>query len=349
MRGRFGAKDRHPSPGAGAGQGLDLERDLHIFIFESMNTSPAPPILERLHALGDETRTRILALLDRSELTVTELCTALQLAQPTVSRHLKTLSSEGWVDVRVDGRNRHYRLASGLDDPARAVWGIVREEIGRGGVYEADAERAQAVLSGRRLRSSAFFAASAGRWDAMRSELFGSATGLAPLLGLLDPTCVVGDLGVGTGALARRLAPFAQRVIGVDRSPEMLDAAAARLLDLANVELRAGELESLPVDDDELDVAILALVLHYVVDPPAVLSEVRRGLRPGGRLLLLDMRQHDHGREYAEEMGHVWPGFEPDRIGAWLGDAGFSEVLVTPLPPDPEASGPLLFLASASA
>lgn len=314
-----------------------------------MNTSTVPAILERLNALGDETRTRILALLDRSELTVTELCTALQLAQPTVSRHLKTLASEGWVEARVDGRNRHYRLASGLDDPARAVWSIVREEIGQGGVYEADAERAQAVLSGRRLRSSAFFAESAGSWDAMRSELFGSATGLAPLLGLLDPTAVVGDLGMGTGALARRLAPFAGRVIGVDRSPEMLDAATARLLDLTNVELRAGELESLPIESDELDVAILALVLHYVVDPPAVLAEAHRALKPGGRLLLLDMRQHDRGREYAEDMGHVWPGFEPARIDAWLLDAGFSAVRVAPLPPDPEASGPLLFLASASA
>ena len=315
-----------------------------------MNTLTTPVILDRLNALGDETRTRILALLDRSELTVSELCSVLQVAQPTVSRHLKTLASEGWVEARAEGRNRHYRsAASTVDDPARAVWSIVREEIENGGVYAADRERARTVLSDRRLRSSAFFAASAGRWDAMRAQLFGSATGLAPLLGLLDPAWVVGDLGVGTGALAGRLAPFVRRVVGIDRSPEMLEAAAARLHDVAGVELRVGDLEALPIDDDELDLAILALVLHYVVDPPAALAEARRALTPGGRMVLLDMRPHERGFEYAEEMGHVWPGFECDRIDAWLAEAGFSGARVSPLPPDADATGPLLFLASAFA
>ena len=314
-----------------------------------MNTLTTPAILDRVSTLGDETRTRILALLDRSELTVSELCSVLQVAQPTVSRQLKTLASEGWVEARAEGRKRHYRLASTLDDPARAVWSIVREEIGAGGVYAADRERARTVLSDRRLRSSAFFAASAGRWDAMRAQLFGSATGLAPLLGLLDPSWIVGDLGVGTGALAGRLAPFVRRVVGIDRSPEMLEAAAARLHDVAGVELRVGDLEALPIDDDELDLAILALVLHYVVDPPAALAEARRALTPGGRIVLLDMRPHERGFEYAEEMGHVWPGFESERIDAWLADAGFSEVRVSPFPADSDATGPLLFLASAFA
>lgn len=314
-----------------------------------MNTSIVPPILNRLSALGDATRTRILALLDRSELTVSELCAVLHVAQPTISRHLKTLAAQGWVTARADGRNRHYRLASALDAPARAVWSIVLQEIERGGAYAADGERARQVLNERRMRSSAFFAATAETWDARREELFGSAAGLAPLLGLLDPSWVVGDLGVGTGALAGRLAPFVSRVIGIDHSPEMLETAAARLDDVANVELRVGELEALPIEDDELDVAILALVLHYVVDPPAVLAEARRALTPGGRLVLLDMRPHERGFEYAEEMGHVWPGFAPARIGAWLDDAGFSGVRVSPLPPDTEAKGPLLFLASALA
>lgn len=314
-----------------------------------MNTLTPPPILDRLHTLGDETRTRILALLDRSEFTVSELCSALQLAQPTVSRHLRTLAAEGWVEARADGRNRHYRLATDLDGPARAVWSIVREEVQGGDRYTVDAERARAVLSDRRLRSSAFFAESAGTWDATRAGLFGSATGLAPLLGLLDPSWVIGDLGVGTGALAARLAPFVRRIVGVDRSSEMLEAAAARLEGVSGVELRLGELENLPVEDGELDLAILALVLHYVVDPPAVLAEAARVLKPGARLLLLDMRRHDREREYAERMGHLWPGFEAERVEAWLRESGYGFVRLTPLPPDPDASGPLLFLASAVA
>jgi ubiquinone/menaquinone biosynthesis C-methylase UbiE/DNA-binding transcriptional ArsR family regulator len=321
----------------------------YIFLFKSMNILTAPSILDRLSALGDETRTRILALLERSELTVGELCRVLQVAQPTVSRHLKTLASEGWVEARADGRNRHYRLATGLDDSARALWDIVRGEIVDAGVYAVDAERVRAVVDDRRLRSSVFFAESARRWDAVRAELFGSATGLAPLLGLLDPGWVVGDLGVGTGALAGHLAPFADRVIGVDRSAAMLDAAEARLAHVDNVELRVGELEALPIDDGELDLAIFALVLHYVVDPASAVAEAHRALGDGGRLVLLDMRPHGREREYAEEMGHLWAGFEPAQIEAWLAAAGFASIRVAPLPPDPEAKGPLLFLASARA
>ena len=314
-----------------------------------MNTLTPPPILERLSALGDETRVRLLTLLERSEFTVGELCTVLHVPQPTVSRQLKVLASEGWVAARIDGRNRHYRLSPDLDDSARSLWRIVREGIGNDGPWQADAERARAVLDRRRMRATAFFAETAGRWDEMRTELFGMSAALAPMLGLVEPSWVVGDLGAGSGALSARVAPFAHRVIGVDRSEEMLATARARTAGLPNVEIRHGELEHLPIDSDGLDVAILALVLHYVVDPLAVLAEARRVLVPGGRLLLLDMREHDRGVGYAEEMGHVWPGFEPGRVAAWLRDAGFASQRVTPLPPDPDASGPLLFLASARA
>lgn len=306
-----------------------------------------PPILDQLSALGDETRTRILALLERSEFTVTELASVLQASQPTVSRHLKTLASEGWVEARVDGRRRHYRLTPALDEAARGLWAIVRGEIGDAGVYAADAERARVVLEHRRLRSAEFFASSAERWDETREKLFGSAAGLATLLGLLHSDWVVADLGVGTGSLAETLAPFVGRVIGVDRSAEMLAAAEHRLREFDNVELLEGELEQLPVPDATVDVGILALVLHYVVDPPAVLAEVHRALKPGGRLILADMRLHDRGPSYAQEMGHVWPGFEKERVEGWLRGAGMESVRVMPLAPDPEASGPLLFLASA--
>lgn len=312
-----------------------------------MNTMTAPAIFDRLGALRDETRARILALLEQSELNVTELASVLRLPQPTVSRQLKTLAAEGWVEVRADGRNRHYRLAEGLDDSARALWELVREEVSGRGIYAVDAERARDVLSRRKLRSKAFFAHAAERWDEVRSELFGPAAQLAPLLGLLEPEWVVADLGTGTGALAETLSPFVGRVIGVDRSEAMLAAAALRLAHRDNVELRRGDLEALPIGDDELDAAVLALVLHYVVDPPAVLREVRRVSKQGARILLVDMRLHERGPRYADEMGHVWPGFDPRRVAEWLEVAGFARVRVVPLAPDPRASGPLLFLASA--
>ena len=305
----------------------------------------APPILDLVSALGDETRTRILVLLERGEFNVSELCAALQLPQPTVSRHLRTLAEDGWVASRADGRMRHYRFSEEVGERPRQLWDLVRREL-TGPGYVADAERARGVLAERKRRSAEFFAASADRWEDLRRNLFGARAEFLPLLGFLDPDWTVGELGVGTGGLAATLAPFVHRVVGVDRSPAMLDAARERLDGLGGVELREGELEALPVRDAELDLAVLSLVLHYVVEPESALGEAFRVLRPGGRLLVVDMRAHDRGPAYAREMGHVWPGFTPKQMTGWMEAAGFEAVRLGPLPPDPEAQGPLLFLAA---
>ena len=127
-------------------------------------------------------------------------------------------------------------------------------------------------------------------------ELFGERSELLPLLSLLDPDWVVGDLGCGTGATSEALAPFVAKVVAVDESPEMLEAAHQRLAPFegeGRVELRRGSLEELPVEDGELDAALLLLVLHHLSDPAAVLAEASRVLAPGGRLLVVDMLAHD--------------------------------------------------------
>ncbi len=311
-----------------------------------MNTI-SPPILDQLSSLGDETRTRILVLLERSEFTVSELCAALQIPQPTVSRHLKKLAEDGWVTHRAEGRNHHYRMAEGTDESSRELWRVVRAGLGSGGVYAQDEERARGVLSERRRRSAEFFATSADRWDSLRTDLFGARAELLPLFGLLDPAWTVGDLGTGTGGLASALSPFVRRVIAVDQSEEMLDGARERFADRPGVELRQGSLEHLPVEDRELDVAVLSLVLHYVLEPSVALREVHRSLRSGGRVLVIEMRAHDRGAEYSESMGHIWPGFEPDALSATLTAVGFDRTRTALLPPDPDAMGPLLFLATA--
>ena len=310
-----------------------------------MNTTAAPPILDLLAALGDETRTRILVLLERGEFNVSELCQALQLPQPTVSRHLRTLSEDGWVASRSEGRMRYYRQVEDLAAEQRRLWEVVRSGLRDFPVYASDGERARGVLTERRRRSAEFFAASAEEWDHLRRDLFGVRAEFLPLLGFLDRAWTVADLGTGTGGVAATLAPFVGRVVGVDRSGEMLEAASERLAPFTNVELRPGELEALPLENGEADLAVLSLVLHYVVDPAEALAETHRILRPGGRILVVEMRAHDRGPRYAEEMGHVWPGFEPSRMEAWLRQAGFREVQAHPIPPDPEARGPLLFIA----
>ena len=197
------------------------------------------------------------------------------------------LSAEGWVEARAEGTSRHYRLASDSLDPAsRRLWHIVRDEVMHSSAADHDARRTQAVLAERSTRSQQFFSTSSGQWDRMRLELFGRRADVA-LLGLLDESWVVADLGFGTGAITQSLAPFVERVIAVDESGAMLAAAKKRLHGVENVDIRNGRLEALPLADGEVDVALLFLVLHYVADPARVISEAVRVLKPGGRLLVL--------------------------------------------------------------
>jgi ubiquinone/menaquinone biosynthesis C-methylase UbiE/DNA-binding transcriptional ArsR family regulator len=296
-------------------------------------------------ALADPTRSRLLLALERNELTVNELRSILQLPQSTISRHLKMLGAEGWVEARAEGTSRHYRLASNELDPAsRRLWHIVRDEILHTSAAEHDARRTQAVLAERSTRSQQFFSTSAGQWDKMRLELFGRRADVA-LLGLLDESWIVADLGCGTGAVSQSLAPFVQKVIAVDESSAMLSAAKKRLHGLVNVDIRNGRLEALPLDDAEVDVALLFLVLHYAAEPGRVIAEAVRALKPGGRLLVLDMMPHDR-QDLRQVMGHLWQGFDRATLGAWMEAAGLEGVRYNELPADPEAKGPSLFAAS---
>jgi len=305
------------------------------------------PVLDHLSALADTTRARLLAALEGQELSVRELQAVLQLPQSTVSRHLRILADQGWVAARPDGASHHYRFeAPGPGSPRGRLWALVREEVAASRTARGDRDRIRAVLAERHGRSRAFFASEAGRWDRLREELFGRRYELGALLGLLDGHQVVGDLGCGTGALAAELAPFVGRVIAVDESAPMLQAARDRLAHLSNVELREGELELLPVREDELDLALLVMVLPYVPDPGRILSEAARATRPGGRILVLDLAPHDRS-EWEQTMGHLWRGVDRLQMIEWLNGAGFREARYVALPPLPEAMGPGLFVASA--
>jgi ArsR family transcriptional regulator len=297
-----------------------------------------------LQALADGTRSRLLAILERDELTVTELCEVLQQPQSTISRHLKVLADDGWVVSRADGVNRLYRMPADLDTSARRLWQVVREQVVLTPAAAREAERLRRVLAARRTRSEEFFASAAGQWDRLRVELFGGRTELLPLLGLLEPGWTVGDLGCGTGSLAQALAPFVQRVIAVDASAEMLEAAEARVGAATNVEIRQGDLEHLPIEDAGLEAAFLVLVLPYVSEPGRVMREAARALRRGGRLLITDLMPHERA-EYRQTMGHQWQGFEAGRIMTWLSEAGLVAVRCGPVPLEPGAKGPMLFTA----
>ena len=307
----------------------------------------APALLDWMTALADPTRARTLRLVERQELSVADLCAVLQLPQSTMSRHLKVLADEGWVSARADGTSRLYRLAiDRLDPSARRLWSLVRDETAATPLAEQDDRRLEGVLAERQTRSQAFFASSAGQWDRLRREMYGDRFDLQALAGLLDADWTVGDLACGTGQVTTALAPFVRRVIAVDRSRAMLAAARKRLGSAEHVDLRQGTLEALPVDDRSLDAAVMSLALHYVSDPLAALRETARTLRPGGRLLAIDLLEHDR-QEYRQQMGHVWMGFGRDQMTEWLAQAGFENARVLPLPAAPQAQGPALLAATA--
>jgi ubiquinone/menaquinone biosynthesis C-methylase UbiE len=311
-----------------------------------MAVARPPAILDHLSALADTTRSRILLLLDRHELTVSELCGIMQLPQSTVSRHLKALADSGWISARAEGTSNVYAMTRDVDGPARRLWALVREQVGPTPAALNDQRRAQAVLAERRAKSQEFFSSSAGQWDRLRDELFGERFHLAALPAFADSEWTVGDLGCGTGQLTAALAPFVRHVIAVDASAAMLQAARKRLHGFENVELRRGDLETLPIDDGRLDAATLGLVLHHLPEPDRALADVARVLKPRGRLLIADMLPHDR-ESYRQQMGHAWLGFSDEHVRRILDESGFGDVRIVPLSPDPKSKGPGLFVATA--
>jgi len=299
-----------------------------------------------MDGLADPTRLRLLHVLERHELGVAELCEVLQQPQSTVSRHLKVLSSQGWIEVRRHGQNRLYRMSEGIDPAARRLWKVARGESERWATLQHDQLRLDRRLKERRGGDDDFFAGAASDWDRLRAEWYGTVFGVSALVALLPPDWTVADLGCGTGALSAALAPEVARVIGVDRSADMLRTARRRTAGQGNVELRRGTLEDLPMEDASCDAALLVLSLGWVEDPPRALAEAARVVRPGGRVALVDAVLHDD-EDFRRRAGQVWPGFEPARMVEMLHAAGFEVASCRALPPELAAKGPALLLARA--
>jgi ubiquinone/menaquinone biosynthesis C-methylase UbiE/DNA-binding MarR family transcriptional regulator len=304
-------------------------------------------LLAWMGCLADPTRLRLLRLLERNELGVAELCDVLQLPQSTVSRHLKVLSDQGWAKSRRQGTNHLYQLLlDELEPSARKLWILAREQSDQWQTALHDAQRLQRILAERQSDSQAFFASAAEHWDKLRDEHYGHTFTIHALLAMLPPESVVADLGCGTGRAATLLSPYAGTVIGVDNSPAMLKAAHRRAASATNVELRLGNLEDLPIEAGTCDAALLLLGLTYLPDPAAALRESLRVLRPGGRVVIVDLISHDR-EDFRRQMDQRWPGFAPEAIQAMLQEAGYVSVAVRPLPPEAKVKGPGLFLATA--
>ncbi len=327
-------------------------------LMAKQGTTPATPqaapatgqpahLVALMESLADPTRLRLLRLLEQQELGVAELCDVLQLPQSTVSRHLKTLSDQGWLHSRRQGTTHLYRMIlDEIDQLGRRLWLLSRDHTDHWATAEQDQLRLARLLREKQEGAAAFFAGAAAEWDAMRTSLYGQYFTLAALVSLLPGELVVADLGCGTGQIASLLAPRVKQVIAVDNSPAMLKAARGRTADLNNVDLRRGEIDALPIDDGSVDAALMILVLTYLPDPPAALREAARILRPGGRLVVIDLLPHDRD-DFRRQMNQLHKGFGAAAVESMMHEAGLSRVTFGSLPPDPDTRGPALFLAGA--
>src|SRR5262245_31454560 len=279
--------------------------------------------------LGDEARLRLLRVLARERLNVTELTGVLGLAQSGVSRHLGLLKEAGLVAEERDGGYSYYRLAPPLDAAGdSALAAMLRqqfEQAGDEGTVRADEARLQEVL---RVRKENFDAhAGPDTRDARQLVPGRSWAAWSRALGLLLPPLKVADLGCGEGYLTIEAARWASRVIAVDRSTVVLKRARAlaERRRVSNVIWKKGELEKLPLRDASVDVAMLSQALHHAADPARAVAEAVRITTPGGRVLVLDLRTH-HEDWVRAKLGDRRLGFDDDELKRMLVDAGLEHV-----------------------
>ncbi len=279
-------------------------------------------LLKTLRILGDANRVRVLRLLDEEELSVAELQEILGMGQSRISMQLGQLKGAGLVEVRRAGQKSLYRAIApaGLQSVIKEVLQRSGEEIAEAG---HDDEGLQLVLARRKETLRGHFDQLAGRFG--RDYLPGrSWKALSELLLRLLPPLEIADLGAGEATMALLLAQGAKRVVAVDNSEKMVEygRGLATRNGVGNLEYRLGDMEKLPLGDDEMDLVLMHQTLHHTLHPPKALEEALRILRPGGRLAILDLLRHEF--EDARELyADVWLGFSQVELLKMLREAGF--------------------------
>jgi ArsR family transcriptional regulator len=296
---------------------------------------PTLGVRESLKLLADPTRQRILALLEREELSVGELSRALEASQSRVSNHLRVLREAGLLAERHAGTSTFLRLAAQQNGRAALgrLWDALRQELVDLPEHAADRVRLERVVNERRLREGDFFDRVAGTWDKRAGDF---ETGLAvqrAAVQLLPRDYVVADLGCGTGAMAAALLGACSRVICVDRSGGMLAEAEKGLRGAAagtRLEFRQGELDALPITDGEVDAVVCGMVLHHLPDLDDAVAEMRRVLKPGGSAVILELAPHRETWMRAA-LGDRHLGLDSGDVLAALERAGFEELVLDPV------------------
>lgn len=287
------------------------------------------PTLRALRALADPTRLRILALLEKEELSVHELQEITRLGQSRISTHLGLLQETGLVQFRRQGKRSLYRIPSPLDPELQEAvrWaGRGARELAE---FEPDQINLRRVVNLRNDQAQVWFNQVAGRFD--RSYGPGrSWQAFGQLLLRILPPLVVADLGSGEGLVSELLARRCRKVIAVDNSERIVEfgAAKARKGGLKNLEFRLGDLEDPPIEPGSVDLVILSQALHHAADPGKALRAAARLLRAGGQVIILDLLQHSFERA-RELYGDRWLGFAESDLQRWLEAAGFKRIEIS--------------------
>ena len=292
-------------------------------------------IIKILRVVADPNRLRILLLLRGEELSVAELQEILGMGQSTISTHLSQLKQAGLVEDRRTGKSNFYALTIDAQD------GIVERLLAQAQLEIPETAQDQAavrlVLKKRQDKMRSFFDSVAGRHgrDYVPDK---SWKGMAEALLRLMPPMVIADLGAGEGAFALLLAQRATKVIAVDSSAKMIEVGREQALrnGVTNIDYRLGDMEELPIDDSAVDIVFFSQSLHHALHPERALHQARRILRPGGRIVVLDLVKHrfEEARElYADE----WLGFSETELESMLDRVGFREVQTSVVHKEPEA------------
>ena len=285
--------------------------------------------LKSLRALSDPTRLRIVALLEKDELSVNELQEITRLGQSRISTHLGLLSDCDLVRARREGKRTFYKLNPLADTVASEFIQLAIRGAKELAEHTSDQINLKRILNRRREQAQLFFNQVAGRFD----RVYGpgrSWQAFGHLLLRILPQITVADLGAGEGLLSELLARRCKKVIAVDNSEKIVEfgAAKAKKNGLKNLEFRLGDLQNPPVDPASVDLVILSQALHHAEDPAAALVTAAKLLKPHGQILILDLLAHkfDKAREL---YGDRWLGFAESDLHRWMEAAGFKKIEIS--------------------
>ena len=284
-------------------------------------------ILKNLRLLADPSRLRILLLVEREELSVAELQEILSMGQSRISTHLAQLKQAGILEDRRNGKSILYRLhANGETKTFEKLLGVLRQAAAEMPESAQDSDALSLVLRRRQDKMRAYFDDLAGKFG--KHYVPGrSWKGLAETLLAVMPALVVADLGAGEGTFSQLLARRAKKVIAVDNSEKMVEYGTdlARKHGVKNLEYRKGDIEDVPIKDGLVDLAFLSQALHHAQHPERAVAEAYRILKPGGRIVILDLVRHNH-EEARELYADLWLGFGEAELVGFLRKAGFKDV-----------------------